>query len=123
MVEHARACPADGAELVVARDLFGDVAALVLLKGDASPEVVDERASVEQPPDQCFQSRRAALFVQGPPRHEAAAPAGDRADAGQHAVRNYQQQVRHEQVGRGVQVPLQLVDCHTEVGPRVRRVL
>jgi hypothetical protein len=109
---------------VVARDLLGDLAALVLLEGDAGPQVVHQRPRLEQPADQRLQRRRAAaLVVQRPPGHEAAAPAGDRSDAGQHAVRHRQQQVRHEQVRRGLHVAVELVDGDAEVGLGVGRIL
>ena len=122
--QHAGARLAHGAELVVARDLLGDLAALVLLEGDAGPQVVHQRPRLEQPADQRLQRRRAAaVIVQGPPGHEATATAGDRADAGKHAVRDHQHQVRHEQVGRGLHVAVELVDGDAEVGLGVGRVL
>ena len=122
--QHAGPRLAHRAELVVARDLLGDLAALVLLEGDAGAQVVDQRPRLEQPPDQRLQRRRAAaVVVQRSPGHEAAASAGDRADAGQHPVRDRQHQVRHEQVRRGLHVAVELVDGDAEVGLGVGRVL
>ena len=77
--KHAGAGLAHRAELVVARDLFSDLATLVLIEGDAASQVVDQRPRIEQAPDQRLQGRRAATLtiVDRAPGHEAAAPAGD----------------------------------------------
>ena len=122
--KHAGACLAHRAELVVARNLFGDLATLVLLEDDAGPQVVHQRPRFEQPPDQRLQRwRSTAVVMQRSPGHEAATAAGDRADAGQYAVRDDQRQVRYEQVGRGLHVAVELVDGDAQVGLGVGRVL
>jgi hypothetical protein len=43
--------------------------------------------------------------------------------AGQHPVRNHQDQIRHEQVGRGLLVAVELVDGDAQVGLSVSRIL
>ena len=111
--EHARSRLADRAELVVARDLLGDLSALVLHEDDACSQIIDQCLWIEQPPDHCFQRRRAAFG--GPPRHEPAAGAGDGTDAGQHSVRHDQRQIRHEQVRRRLLVAIELFDGDAEV--------
>ena len=122
--EHAGARLAQSPELVVARDLLDDLAALVFLEGDAGAQVVHQRTRLEQTADQRLQRRRtAAVVAQRSPGHEAAAPAGDRTDSGQQAVRDGQQDVRHEEVGRGVRVATELFDGDAEIGLRVGGVL
>ena len=122
--KHAGARRAHRAELVVARDLLRDLATLVLLEGDTGPQVVDQRPRIEQAPYQRLQGRRAAtlMIIDRAPGHEATALAGDRADAGQHAIRDHQHQVRHEQVGGGLHIAVELVDGHAQVCLSVGRV-
>ena len=125
MSKHADARLAQRAELVVARDPLVDLAPLVLLEGDTGAQVVDQRSRIEQATDQRLQGRSAATLaiVDRAPGHEAAASAGDRADAGQHAVRDDQHQVRHEQVGGGPHVAVELADGYAQIRFVAGRIL
>ena len=74
MIENARSHLSHGAELVVPRDLLGDLAAFVLLEDDAGLKVVDQCLWREQPTNQRLQRRRAAFCRT--PGHEPAAITG-----------------------------------------------
>ena len=116
----------DGVELVVARDLLGERAAVVL-EHDEVPEHREEPGFLEHALDQHLklgvEDRREFLATDRAPRLEPLVARRERADPRLEAIRDHENRVAGEHRRQLGLVGQQLVVCRAHGGGLVRRVL